>query len=303
METAPCQRGHRAAGKEIFPALGKKPIGEVTPTDLLTEIERVEERSIDIARRIRGTLEHVFDFGLSLYQDDNPNLINPARAIAKRVAPLPRGRNHPHAATIEVARAILRQIEATPASPSVRLAMRFLALTAVRPSEVAGARFSEIGADEWRIPPERMKKERLHVVPLSPAAREVVIAARQLDGRDCIFPAKFGTDRPISENSLNVLVRRAGLSGKFVPHGWRASFSTIMNEREPADGPVIELMLAHIKRDKVKAAYDHAQHMARRRELAEIWAGLLLAGEAPPAAALLEAPRRQSAPYSLRLVA
>ncbi len=291
--------------KEIFPSLGARPFGDISPADLLRVIERLEQRSIDVARRIRATLEHVFDFGLSLYQHQNPNLINPALAIAKQVSPLPPGRHHPHAASIEQARSVLAQIDAVPASTSVRLAMRFLALTAVRPGEAVGARWSEFtsSGDEWHIPAARMKLPRPHIVPLSPGAIEALAAARSLAGAgECVFPAKFGTDRPIAENTLNVLVRRAELAGKFVPHGWRATFSTIMNERDRTDGPVIELMLAHVRRDKVKAAYDHAEHMPRRRELALLWADLLLDG-ALPAVALLDAPRRRSVSYALKLAA
>jgi integrase len=76
-----------------------------------------------------------------------------------------------------------------------------------------------------------------------------------------------------------------------VPHGWRATFSTVMNERFRSDKQVIDLMLAHTPKDKVEGAYNRALHIDRRRELAQEWADLVLEG-ARPAAELLLGPRR-----------
>ena len=76
-----------------------------------------------------------------------------------------------------------------------------------------------------------------------------------------------------------------------MPHGWRATFSSVMNERFPADKPVIDLMLAHVPKDKVEGAYNRALHLERRRALAQEWADLILK-DARPAAHLLGGPRR-----------
>ena len=80
-----------------------------------------------------------------------------------------------------------------------------------------------------------------------------------------------------------------------MPHGWRATFSSVMNERFRADRDVIELMLAHVKGDKVEAAYNRSLHIERRRELAQIWADLILEG-AVPAEELLGGFRKRSNP-------
>src|SRR3546814_11532068 len=87
--------------------------------------------------------------------------------------------------------------------------------------------------------------------------------------------------RPISENTLRALLIRAGYEQRHVPHGFRATMSTIMNEapgRQKKDRSIIDLMLAHVPKDKVEGAYNHAASMARRSELAQAWADLLLEG-------------------------
>ena len=76
------------------------------------------------------------------------------------------------------------------------------------------------------------------------------------------------------------LLNRAGYHSRHVPHGWRATFSTIMNERHRDDRHIIDLILAHAPKDKTEAAYNRAAHIGRRRELLQQWADLLLADAA-----------------------
>ena len=193
--------------------------------------------------------------------------------------------------------AALIKVETLPARPVTRLAMRLLALTALRQGELRGAYWTEFEgldgkAPVWRVPASRMKMKREHVVPLSPQAVETLALLRTLTGTGPMpFPSTSNAHKPMSENALGFLLSRAGYQKLHVPHGWRASFSTIMNERYPADRPIIDLMLAHKPRDAVEGAYNRAEHMARRRELAQIWADLVTKDLTPPDT-LLELPRR-----------
>jgi len=102
----------------------------------------------------------------------------------------------------------------------------------------------------------------------------------------------------LSENAIGYLYNRVGYHGRHVPHGWRSSFSTTMNglavrQKRLGDAEVIELMLAHVPENKVKAAYDRAGHMERRRELSQEWSDMLMKGMAG-AENLLEGRRRGS---------
>ena len=146
-------------------------------------------------------------------------------------------------------------------------------------------RWDEIKDDLWLIPAARMKMKRDHIVPLVPQTMELLDTAKQVcDGSEYAFHSPRSITEPIAENSLNVLFRRAGLLGIHCPHGWRATFRTIMKERRLATDDVLELMLAHAK-DKTTGAYDRAQLIEERREAAGRWAGLLMEGM--PAAASL----------------
>ena len=212
------------------------------------------------------------------------------------MAPVAKGRQ-PAITELPAAREVLARVEATPAHPVTKLANRLLALTVVRPGEIRSVRWCEFEdldgpAPLWRVPAERMKAGREHLVPLAGHAVQVLRAAQRLTGRGpLVFPNARHAHRPMSENAIGYLLNRAGYHGRHVPHGWRATFSTVMNERHRADRQVIDLMLAHAPDDKTEAAYNRALHLERRRELAQIWADMLLDGAAP-ASVLVDGPRR-----------
>jgi integrase len=187
----------------------------------------------------------------------------------------------------------------------------------VRPAVLRGAMWDEFegidwanpGAEPkepvWRVPARRMKlvldrkddEAFDHIVPLSRQAVEALLAIRPLTARfKLVFPGTRHAHRPISENAIGYLSNRSGYHGRHVPHGWRAAFSTIMNERaerrgRPGDRAIIDLMLAHVPSNKVEGAYNRAAYLNRRREIAQEWADLLLEG-AKPAANLLVGRRR-----------
>lgn len=191
-------------------------------------------------------------------------------------------------------------------------------MTAVRPNELRGARwdeFEDLNGKEplWRIPSSRMKgdldrKEEVdgdHLVLLAPQAIAVLGALWPLTGGGALlFPSNRHVHRPMSENAIGYLLNRAGYHGHHVPHGFRAAFSTIMNEWAEREGKdhdrkVIDLMLAHVPKEKVEGAYNRAAYMPRRCELANIWAVMLSEG-LPEPVALVDLPVKATGAHSRR---
>lgn len=279
--------------RDVFPLIGDQPLRSITPPLVLSVVRAIEQRSaVETARRVRQRLSAVFVYGIASGICDT----DPAAIIRGALAPLPPRTKQPAVIDLEQARAMLRAVDATAGHPTTKLAIRLLALTAVRPGELRGAGWDEFEGATWHVPAERMKgrlaTKRPHDVPLSDQALEVLIAQRQVSGRwPLVFPSSRHGHRPMSENAMGYLLNRAGYHGKHVPHGFRACFSSIMNERFPADRAIIDLMLAHTPSNKVEAAYNRAAFMERRRELAQAWAGMLMEGMAP-AETLLDRPRR-----------
>ncbi|RWM96198.1 MAG: DUF4102 domain-containing protein [Mesorhizobium sp.] len=287
--------------QEVFPIIGSLPIAEITAPEVLAMLRPIEKRGAkETARRIRQRVSAIFVYAIASGRAST----DPAAIVKGAMAPLKKGRQ-PAITNLEAAREMLAKAEAQPSHPVTKLALRILALTVVRPGTLATTPWAEwagldAGKPLWHIPAERMKLRLQHkddeardfLVPLAKQTVEAIDALRVLTGRGPLaFPNARHAHKPMSENAMGYLLNRAGYNGHHVPHGWRATFSTVMNERFRADKPVIDLMLAHVPKDKVDAAYDRSLHLERRRELAQEWADLLLEGAAP-AIDLLAGPRR-----------
>jgi len=160
---------------------------------------------------------------------------------------------------------------------TTKLALKFTILTAARSGEVRGATWDEINLDDaiWRIPPERMKMDSSHNVPLSKQARAILERAGNLYGHiGLIFPGIRDHSKQLSENTMLYALYRMGYHSRATVHGFRAVFSTIANE-SGFDGDVIEKALAHEERNRVRAAYHRSEYLDQRRKLMQWWADYL----------------------------
>jgi integrase len=276
--------------RDVFPAIGAMPIGAVTVPVILNALRVIEERgSLVTTGRVRQRISAVFAYAMAEDLVDQ----DPAAIVSRALTPPAPPQHHPALLEIDQARALLAAAELVDIAPVVKHASRFLALTAVRFAAVRGVRWEEIEdldgtAPLWRVPAARMKlaaakkldAKNDHLVPLSRQAVELLREVRanlypeNADLHDLIFDC--GAGRMIGEKSIGALYDRAGYEGRHVPHGWRATFSTLMNEKsEGADRDVIEKALAHTPKDKVRIAYDRSAQLQRLRDLFQEWADLL----------------------------
>jgi integrase len=259
--------------ENIFPGIGTRPITAIRAPEVLQLLVAVEQRgAIETAHRLRTRCSSIFVFGIASGICEN----DPASSLGKALAPKPRSKKQPAIVDgqdtlddrITAIRQVLIDAEAERCRAITKFALRLLALTGTRPGEIRFAAWEEISGIDWqnktakdplwRIPASRMKGdedrkaevEGDHLVPLSFQAVEVLLELRRLSGDlALLFPGERHVHRPISENTLRALLIRAGYYQRHVPHGFRAAFSTIMNERakllkNPDDRAVIDLMLA-----------------------------------------------------------
>ena len=156
--------------------------------------------------------------------------------------------------------------------------MLFSILTFARPGEVRAAEWAEFDLDrqEWRIPTEKMKMRRTHIVPLSTQALKLLEELRPISGSGrWLFPSPRNDGRPLSENGVRVALRSMGFRNEDItPHGFRAMASTLLNENGWLPD-VIERQLAHVERNQVRAAYNHAEYLSERRRMMQWWADWL----------------------------
>jgi integrase len=263
----------RRLERDAFPWIGRRPIRELTPPDLLAVLRRVEARDcLDTAHRVHQNCSQVFRYAVATGQAER----DPAGDLRGALPPPQRK----HYATITepaAVGALLRAIDGYKGSLVVAAALRLAPLVFVRPGELRKAQWAEFNLDgaEWRIPAERMKARVQHVVPLSAQAVAILRDLAPLTARGAsVFPGRNHA-KWISENTLNAALRRLGYDGdQFTAHGFRAMASTTLNE-QGWHRDAIERQLAHGERDKVRAAYNHAEHLTERRKMMQAWSDYL----------------------------
>jgi len=256
----------------ILPYLGDKQPAEISAPELLTILRRIEDRGhVETAHRVSQIVGLVLRYGIATGQAEHDITADLKGAL------IPRKPEHfPTLTDPEKIGGLMRSIYAFSGSPVVRCAMLFQIYTAVRPGEMRKAEWGEIDGDLWKIPAEKMKKRRPHLVPLSRQAMEVLADLRPLTGGgELIFPSVRSKTKPISDMTVNAALRRMGYTqDELTGHGFRAMFSTIANEQQwPSD--VIEKQLAHVEKNSVRAAYNHAELLEKRRELMVWWGNWL----------------------------
>lgn len=153
--------------------------------------------------------------------------------------------------------------------------MNLQILTFVRPGELRMGLWHEIDFKNavWRIPAERMKMKRAHLVPLAKQTIETLEKLKEITGcSEYMFPSLHGSHKPISDVTLTKVLRTIGYTGKaVVPHGFRHTASTVLNEHR-FDYDVIERQLAHVEKNKIRGIYNHAEYLDERRTVMQWYA-------------------------------
>lgn len=265
------ERVQRSLDRDILPALGDRPIAEITAAEVLAVVKRVEKReALDQAKRVLQRLTGIFALGVSTLRCP----ANPARELRGALKKAPKV-THRASLKLDQLPEYLTRFEALSAEPVTKAALELVMLTVVRVNECVGARWAEIDLDGalWRIPAERMKMTREHLVPLSSQAVALLKRLQPLTGQfPLVFPSPSNPRRPLSGNALLVSLRRMGYeAGELTIHGFRSTFSTWANE-SGFDFDVIEKTLAHVERSAVRAAYNRAEYVEKRRQLLQAWA-------------------------------
>jgi integrase len=259
---------------DISPCLGARPIAEIEASELVSMAKAIEDRGArDIAKRALETVGQIFRYGIAnSYCKRNPaSEIRPSDILKST-----RKVNYARIDAKELP-ALLRSIEVYQGTHVTRLAMKLMALTFVRTSELIGAKWLEFDLENarWDIPAERMKMRTPHIVPLARQALEVLDTLHDLTGHtEWLFPGDRSSKKPISNNTILKALERMGYKGRMTGHGFRGLASTILHEQGYVHDH-IELQLAHAPRNAVSAAYNHALYLGPRTKMMQEWADFL----------------------------
>jgi integrase len=255
--------------------IGNRPVAEIEPFEILAVLRKVEKRgNLETAHRLRSLASRVFRYAIWTTRarlDPTANLGGALRT--------PRVKHH--AAIIEPDKAgeLLRSIEGFQGHMTTHAALRLAPYVFVRPTELRHAEWSEFDFEErvWRIPAAKMKMKREHFVPLSRQAVQILTEIREISGaHNYVFPSVRTWQRPMSENTINVALRRLGYtSDEMTGHGFRSMASTLLNESRTWQPDAIEAALAHQDKNNVRRAYNRGAYWAERVEMVQWWADYL----------------------------
>ena len=263
------------ANNHFIPTLGNLPIEDIKSPDIRKLLLKIQDTGkLDMMAKIKGILSGVFEFSVGMGIID----INPVRDLPKNIF---KKKAEKHYATITDPKEIgwlLNLLKLHKGSYEVRAALVLAPHVFLRPSELTGLSWNEVDFDDKviRIKAERMKVKKVHIVPMS---KQVIKALQNLRDvnidSDYVFPSSRNKTKPITPDSLRVALRGLGIGiDKFTTHGFRHMASTRLNELGYG-GDLIELQLAHKSGNKVRAAYNHAEHLQARKEMMQEWSDYL----------------------------
>jgi len=259
----------RSLALHIFPCMGQKPINSITAPSVISMLKPIEAKgSYETVKRLCQRLNEIMVFAV------NTGIIlgaNPLSGIKDAfIAPAKK-----HLPTLLPSQLddLVRRIYGA----SIRFTTRNLVLwqlhTMVRPSEAAAAEWAEVDLDAklWTIPASRMKKKRQHIVPLSSEMIEILDEMRVISSlSQFIFPSEIKPLESMNSQTANMALKRMGYEGQLVSHGMRSLASTILNEHGFAPD-IVESALAHTDKNTVRAAYNRAEYVERRRDMMDWW--------------------------------
>lgn len=255
----------------VYPAIGSRPVTEIEPPEIVRMVKAIEGRgAADVAKRAMQTTSQIFRYAIAHgYAKRNPAAdLKPQDIIKPRIS-----ENFARIDAKSLPK-LLRALEVYNGKIVTRLAIKLMMLTFPRTAELIGGRWEEINWDaaRWNIPAERMKMKTPHIIPLSKQAIETLRLLQTVTGGgDLMFPGDVNPRDSMSNNTILFALYRMGYKGDMTGHGFRGLAATVLNEDGGFDEGHVDLQLAHMKRNKVSGAYNHAKYLKQRTAMMQWW--------------------------------
>lgn len=254
--------------RDIKPFIGDKDITTITPLEILDIAHRIENRGAgDMARRAIGQIGQVFTYAMRL----GIVTYNPTYKLSQALTP--RQQKNFARITINQLPQLLSDIDSYKGDPLTKLGFYLLAYTFVRTNELRFMQWNEVDwqGKLWRIPAERMKMNRPHIVPLAPQVLDILKQIKDFGLSDTYVFFNSSRQQPYSENVFTNALKKMGYRDVMTGHGFRGLASTTLHERQYMH-EAIELQLAHDSESKTSKAYNGAKHLPYRVKMMNEWA-------------------------------
>ncbi|KAB7886402.1 tyrosine-type recombinase/integrase [Poseidonibacter ostreae] len=255
----------RALENYVYKYMKDKPIEDVTRLDLIEILKILKERNLqDTASRVLMIINKIYKYAVTLEYVPH-NIV--ADIEQKNILGKREKKHYPTFAKDKDIKGLLLAIDEYSGDYTTKMALKMLPYVFVRSYNIRYCEWSEIDLVNkvWIIPASKMKTKIEFILPLPNQVIEILEEVKQFTGNGTyVFPSFRAKDKPMSDNTLIGALRRMGYTKEeFVPHSFRAMFSTIAYENMEEhgfSGEVIEALLSHKESNKVKEAYNRASY-------------------------------------------
>lgn len=258
----------RSLELHIFPNLGQLAIYDLKAPTVINQLRPLETKgSLETVRRVCQRLNEIMTYA-----------VNSGKIQANTISGIKQVFKQPkveHQKTISPSELpmVMKAMSEVNIKAITRCAFEFQLHTLIRPNETARARWCEIDFENkvWIIPASKMKMKRNHKIPLSASVIKLLEFMKPISAhREFIFPSNTKPTSHLNTQSVNSALKRAGLSGTLVSHGMRSIGSTALNE-QGFNRDAIEVALAHVDQNSIRAIYNNAEYLPERREIMSWW--------------------------------
>lgn len=270
---------------EVLPIIGDRPFSDIKRTDLVDIIRNIESRGVkEPVKKACSYLSQIYDYAVSIGIADFNIATNLNKIMVNKTMP----KNYAYLEKDGLPD-FIKAIDRVKAHPIIKKALWLKLYTGVRGAELIKAKHSHFDLDKkiWRIPAVNVKQFRLkvvlgakipdYVIPLSTQAVDIIHSAFEWShGADYVFPSMKDDTQHIHFNSINAMIRRAGIGKDALSsHGLRATMSTILYESGHFKSTWIEAQLSHSDSNIVRSKYNHAEYVEHRLKMVQWWADYL----------------------------
>lgn len=258
--------------KDIFPAVGDVAVIDIEPITMLKALRKIEARgATEKAAKTRRWCGEVFRYAVATGRCK----YNPVGDLNSAMAGH-EGESFPFLSAEQLP-GFLDAVDGYSGSPLPKLGVKIMMLAGLRTHELRHSQWAWVDFDKalWEIPAEFMKMGRPHLVPLSRQIIELLKELYALTGRfKNMFPGRNDPSKVMSENTINQMIHALGYKDKVVGHGFRHTFSTILND-EGFNSDWVEIQIAHVDKNKTRGTYNHALYLEGRKEMMQWYADFI----------------------------
>ncbi|WP_151899706.1 integrase arm-type DNA-binding domain-containing protein [Sulfurimonas sp. NW15] len=257
--------------------LGTKPIKEIQRVDILSIVDTMQDKGIfESTKKTINLLERIYKYAIvreyvehNIVADFDKKIVIKKRAV----------KHHAFFKDDNMIKILLEAVNNYQGEIVTKYALKIIPYLAVRPIELRSLRWEYINFKDnlITIPADKMKMRKEHLIPMTSTVKKMIQELQEFTSdKPYLFANAVYKDRYMSENTINVALRRMGFSkDEIVSHGFRSMFSTIANEKSPFSRDVIDTQLAHSVGSSVSQAYNRAKYLDERVELMQWWSDYL----------------------------